>query len=219
MYRYLFFDLDGTLSDSSEGIFHCLRYSLEKMKVPPLPYETERLFIGPPLPESYAAYCGFDEAQISRAVSYFRESYLSQGRNEVSGIDGIHEALKQLQEAGYILAVTSSKEHPACLETLDKLDLTKYFTVVCGSPSDLARNTKELVIRKAMEQLGLTAADTNDILMVGDRKYDVAGAAAVGISCLGVTFCGFAPEGELEEAGAVAVVSSPAEMVRYILNH
>jgi len=219
MYRYIFFDLDGTLTDSSEGVFNCLRYALEQMGAPIPPLETQRLFIGPPLMESFSTYCRFDEEMCAQAVTYFRKRYMETGKNEVSAVAGIAEALQHLKDAGKILTVTSSKLHNACCEVVEHLGLAPYFSIIAGSPSDYQLNTKEAVIRRVMKQLELSEVDSHEILLVGDRKYDVLGAAAVGIDCLGVTFCGFAPEGELEEAGAIAVVSSPKEMVNYILNH
>ncbi len=219
MYRYIFFDLDGTLTDSSEGILNCLRYAMQKMGAPAIPPETEKLFIGPPLLESFSLRCGFDEEQAKQAIVYFRERYVVEGKKEVSGIPGMPGILQKLKDAGKTLAITSSKEHIACCEVVDHLGLTPYFDVISGSPSDYQLNTKEAVIRHVMGKFGLSEADSKEILLVGDRKYDVLGAAAVGIDCLGVTFCGFAPEGELEEAGAIAVVSTPEEMGSYILTH
>lgn len=219
MYRYLFFDLDGTLTDSSEGIFNCLRYALEKMGTPPLPHEVERLFIGPPLQDSFTAHCGYTRQQVLQAIQYFRERYLRLGIHEVAPVPGMQEALEELKRRGFVLTVTSSKENTACRTVVDNLGLTPYFTVVMGSTSDLSSCTKADVIRFTMQALGLTADDAPSILMVGDRKYDVLGARECGIACLGLDCCGFAPAGELEEAGAIAIVHTPEEMVAYILHH
>ena len=219
MFRYIFFDLDGTLTDSSEGIFNCLRYALEKMGTPPLPHEVERLFIGPPLQDSFTAHCGYTPQQTLQAIQYFRERYLRQGIHEVAPVPGMREALQQLKDHGRILTVASNKENTACRTVVDNLGLTPFFTVVMGSTSDLSSCTKADVVRFTMDALGLTAEDAPSILMVGDRKYDVIGARACGIACLGLDVCGFAPKGELEEAGAAAVVHTVEEMTDYILHH
>ncbi len=217
MYRYVFFDFDGTLTDSSEGILHSLRYALEKMGTPPLPPETEKLFIGPPLQESFALHCGYTPEQVVQAIHLFREYYCAKGITEMAPIPGMEEALRHLQDRGLLLAVTSSKEHNACCQAMENLGLAPFFAVIAGSESDLSHNTKADIIRSVMEQLHLTEENVPEILLVGDRKYDVIGAAQWGIPCLGVDFCGFAPEGELTEAGAVAVVHTAEEMADYIL--
>ena len=217
MYTHIFFDLDGTLTDSSAGIFHSLRYALSKMGAPPLPPETEKLFIGPPLQESFTVQCGYDEARTMEAIRLFREYYLKTGIREVLVVPGMEEALRALRERGLTLAVTSSKEQEACRRVVENLGLTAYFDAVMGASSDLSSCTKADVIRAAMAALGLGAADRNRILLVGDRKYDVLGAAACGIPCLGLDACGFAPAGELEAAGAAAVVHTPGEMADWIL--
>ena len=63
MYRYILFDLDGTLTDSKEGIFNCLRYALEKMGRPVPPEEELFKFIGPPLQDSYMRFCGMTQEE------------------------------------------------------------------------------------------------------------------------------------------------------------
>ena len=216
MYRTILFDLDGTLTDSSEGIYKCICYAMEKMGDTPIPPEMACQFIGPPLEDSFQRLCGYSPEDSLRALHLFRERYAPLGSKEVKAVDGIAPALRRLQADGRTLAVASSKEERACHMVIENLGLTRYFTVIAGHNVTLA-NTKEAVIRSAMERLGLTETDREEILMVGDRHYDVEGAAACGIRCLGVDFCGFAPQGELEAAGAIAVVSSAEEMADYIL--
>lgn len=216
MYHTIFFDLDGTLTDSSEGIFKCFAYALDCMKAPPLPHELENQIIGPPLEDSFARLCGFSPEDCTRALNFFRQRYRAEGCREVKIVPGIPEALAALRGAGLRLAVASSKEERGCHLVLEALGIHDCFDCIAGHNVTLA-STKEAVIRSAMAQMGL--ADASGVLMVGDRKYDADGAAAVGMDCLGVDFCGFAPAGELEAHGVHTVVRTAREMTEYILAH
>ena len=216
MYHTIFFDLDGTLTDSSEGIFNCFHYALDCMGAPPLPQGEEFQIIGPPLEDSFARLCGFSPEDCTKALGFFRQRYRTEGCREVKIVPGMKEALQELRAAGLRLAVASSKEERGCHLVLEALGIHDCFDCIAGHNVTLA-STKEAVIRSAMAQMGLP--DAAGVLMVGDRKYDAIGAAAVGMDCLGVDFCGFAPEGELKAYGVHTVVSTPREMTDYILAH
>ena len=219
MYRYLFFDLDGTLTDSKEGLFNSIRYALKKVGGPELEEQTLLKFIGPPLVDSYMEHCGFTMEQALEAEKAFQERYIPVGIYENTPAEGIRELLERLKEKGYRMAVASSKPETMCREVCGRFGFTPYLDVISGSPLLGNKVTKADVIRNAMAALGLTEKDRGGILMVGDRKFDVLGAAACGIGCLGVEFFGYAEEGELEKAGAVAVVKTVEEMEAYILSH
>lgn len=216
MYHTIFFDLDGTLTDSSEGIFNCFHYALDCMGAPPLPQGEEFQIIGPPLEDSFARLCGFSPEDCTKALGFFRQRYRTEGCREVKIVPGMKEALQELRAAGLRLAVASSKEERGCHLVLEALGIHDCFDCIAGHNVTLA-STKEAVIRSAMAQMGLP--DAAGVLMVGDRKYDAIGAAAVGMDCLGVDFCGFAPEGELKAYGVHTVVSTTREMTDYILAH
>ncbi len=216
MYHTIFFDLDGTLTDSSEGIFKCFHYALDCMHAPPLPQGEEFQIIGPPLEDSFARLCGFSPEDCVKALGFFRQRYRTEGCREVKIVPGMRKALETLRAAGLRLAVASSKEERGCHLVLEALGIHDCFDCISGHNVTLA-STKEAVIRAAMEQMGLP--DASGVLMVGDRKYDADGAAAVGMDCLGVDFCGFAPAGELEAHGVLAVVHTAQEMTEYILAH
>ena len=125
---------------------------------------------------------------------------------------------QELKAKGYTLALASSKPEELCVSICARFGFTPSLAAVTGSPAG-ADWGKADVIREAMRRLGLTDADKSAILMVGDRKYDVLGAAECGIACVGVEFFGYAAPGELAEAGAAAVVQTPEELEDYILNH
>ena len=219
MYRYIFFDLDGTLTDSKEGLFNSIRYALEKLGAPQ-PDETTLLkFIGPPLVDSYMEHCGFSAQQALEAEKIFQERYIPVGIYENAPAEGCVELFAHLKERGYRLAVASSKPESMCREICRRFGFAPYLDDISGSPLVGNKVTKADVIRNAMTHLGLTEADKNAILMIGDRKFDVLGAGECGIDCVGVEFFGYAEEGELEKAGAVAVVKTVAELENFILSH
>lgn len=218
MYRYLFFDLDGTLTDSKEGILNCLRYAFEKMGTPTPEEETLLQFIGPPLQESFMRYCGFSREQALEGLRLFRERYVPIGKLENTPAPGMAELLARLKERGYVLALASSKPEEMCLSICERFGFTPSLSTIAGSPPE-SDWEKVDVIRETMRRLGLRADETGEILMVGDRKFDVLGARACGIDCVGVEFFGYAQPGELTEAGAVAVVRTAEELEKFILAH
>ena len=218
MYHYIFFDLDGTLTDSKEGIFNCLRYALEKLGEPVPPESTLLKFIGPPLQESFMNYCGFDKEKAMEGIKLFRERYSSLGKFENAAAPGMAELCRRLREKGYVLALASSKPEEMCRPICEKFGFSPSMEVITGSPP-VGDWQKADVIRETMRRLGLMEADKPSILMVGDRKFDVLGAAECGIDCVGVEFFGYAAPGELAEAGAVAVVRTAGELEQFILNH
>ena len=208
MYHTIFFDLDGTLTDSKEGIVNCLRRTLETMGRP-VPEEAILLkFVGPPLQDSLRTYCGFtEEAQAQEATRIFRSYYTAQGQYENRAMPGMAELLSRLKARGLTMAVASSKVEPMCRSICQRFGFTPSLKAIVGSPpSD--DSSKAAILREAMSRLGIAPQDASRCLMVGDRKYDVAGARACGMDCLGVEFFGYADPGELREAGAVAVVDS-----------
>ena len=218
MYHYIFFDLDGTLTDSKEGILNSLRYAFDKLGEPVPPESTLIKFIGPPLQESFMAYCGYDTETAARGVEVFRERYEPVGQYENQPAPGLRELLARLKERGYTLALASSKPEKLCLSICERFGFTQSLQTIVGSPIG-ADWQKADVIREVMRRLGLAEADKTSMLMVGDRKYDVLGAAECGLPCVGVEFFGYAAPGELAQAGAAAVVHTAAELETYILSH
>ena len=129
--------------------------------------------------------------------------------------DGVEEMVKTLSKVGARLILATSKPERYAVKIMEHFNLAKYFTMLCGA-DDYAKNrsTKEQVVRYAIEQNGIT--DIGEVIMVGDRKYDVIGAAAVGIKTIGVLY-GFGDEEELSAAGAMHLVKTPRELTEYLL--
>ena len=148
----------------------------------------------------------------------FRLRYEPVGQYENRAAPGMEAMMGRLREKGYVLALASSKPENLCRSICARFGFAPHLTVLVGSPPN-GDWEKEDVVREAIRQLGLTAADAPQVLMVGDRKFDVEGARACGVDCAGVEFFGYAPAGELEEAGAVAVVGTAEELEAFILAH
>ena len=211
-FKYLLFDLDGTLTDSQEGIINCVRHAAETMGFD-MPERPER-FLGPPLYDSFAEFCGLDEEQVLEAVRIYRERYKSIGLFENSVYDGIPEMLERLKKGGKELFVATSKPEVFAKRILEKFGLAHYFRIIGGADINGSRNEKREVIEYIFGQAGITPAD--GILMIGDRKHDIIGAHKTGIECLGVLW-GYGPEEELVQAGADYIADTPQKAADMLL--
>lgn len=218
MYRYIFFDLDGTLTDSKEGIINSALYAMDRLGTPRPDDATMLKFIGPPLVGSFMEHCGYDRETAEEALRLYRERYIPIGQFENHPVEGGAALLKRLKATGRTLALASSKPETMCTAICERFGFTPSLDTISGSPP-VGECTKADVIREAMRRLRLDEADKASILMVGDRKFDVAGAAECGIDCVGVEFFGYAEEDELKNAGAVAVVKTVEELEQFILRH
>ena len=220
MYQYLLFDLDGTLTDSAEGIIKCVQYAAEKMGAELKKAEELRVFVGPPLSESFQNVYGFSEADTQQAIAYYRERFKPIGMFENAVYPGIPEMLKAMKENGKINLIASSKPQEFVETILEHFDIAKYFDIIVGASMDESRNTKEAVIEEALFQLKSTDRygqySDDKCVMIGDRKYDIHGARYFGLRNIGVSY-GFAPVGELEEAGADVIVDTVEELTRVLL--
>ncbi len=223
MYHYILFDLDGTLTDPKQGITGCVQYALRKLGMEAPDADALEPFIGPPLLDSFQEFCGFDEEKGLQAVAYYRERYAASGWFENEAYPGIVEMLARLQEAGCHLAVASSKPEVFVEKILVHFGMRPYFEVVVGSELDGSRARKEEVVEEALRQLlgedapaKGAAGNRTDVVMAGDRKFDVKGAQQFGLASIGVTY-GYAAEGELAEAGADRIVDTVEELAEALL--
>lgn len=215
-FQYLLFDLDGTLTDSGEGILRCVRYALQKCGKPNIEDKALQSFIGPPLLDSFQNVCRMSLEEAKYAVSQYRERFARIGMFENSVYEGIPVLLQQLQASGYTLAIATSKPEIFTRKILTHFHLSSYFTVVAGSNIQKEGETKADIIQLVFQRLGLTSDDLAKAVMIGDRKYDIIGAKACGIPCVGVSY-GYAPAGELEAYHADRIVSSVTELAALFL--
>ena len=174
-YRALLFDLDGTLTDSGEGITKSVQYALEKLGKPEPDLQKLRIFVGPPLMEQFMSYASLTEEEGRQAVAYYRERYTPVGLYENKVYDGVPEMLRELKDRGYLLAVASSKPTVFVRKVLEHFDLLSCFDVVIGSEMDGRRTEKVEVIEAALEELGMQDR-RDEVMMIGDRLHDVEGA-------------------------------------------
>ena len=243
MYEYILFDLDGTLTDSKPGITTCVQYALHRMGIEEPDLDKLERFIGPPLMDSFHDFYGFSEEQGKQATAYYRERYSVTGLFENEVYPGIDRLLADLKAAGKKLAVASSKPEVCVERILDHFGLLIYFDVVVGSDLNGTRTKKEEVVEEALRQLlpeqlfqeisdrkcengetGVTGTDGknsddlkyNTIAMVGDRRFDMAGAEAYHIAGIGVAY-GYAVPGELEKAGADVIAETVEELGKILL--
>ena len=218
MYKYIFFDLDGTLTDPREGITKSVQYALLKMGIEEKDLTKLEPFIGPPLLESFGEYYGFSMEQARKAVEYYREYFSEKGVFENLLFDGVKELLAVLKAHGKVIAVASSKPEVFVRMILEHFGIDPFFDFVCGGSMDESRINKADVIRELLYRMQLSGEEQKKILMVGDRRHDVEGAAHFGIPCLGLSM-GFAAEGELKQAGAAAIADSIREVGEFILKN
>ena len=211
MKKSILFDLDGTLTDSGEGIISCAKMTLERFGLPiPSPDEL-RTFVGPPLGDSFMKY-GVPADLVEEAIAVFRSRYLPIGKIENHLYPGIRELLETLKGQGHKLYVATSKPEVPAVEVLEHFDLAPFFECICGATFDQSRVSKSDVIAFLLEQIG---TDT-DAVMVGDTAFDVIGAAAHGIPTIGVSW-GYGKVPDMKKVGAAAIADTP-EMLLKLLN-
>ena len=210
MKKTVLFDLDGTLTDSGEGIINCATLALRHFGLPIPPYEDMRTFVGPPLHDSFVRF-GVPADQTDEAIRVYRSRYIPTGMFENTPYPGIRELLEKLRSEGYTLYVATSKPEEMSVTILEKFDLARYFRRICGASIDSSRSTKDAVIAYLLESSGAKA----DMVMVGDTKYDILGAKAHGIPAIGVGW-GYGKVEEMVEAGAVGIAGTMEELVELI---
>ena len=208
-YKYLLFDLDGTLTYSHPGIYNCIRYALEAFGRPQPTEKQLRACVGPPLTYSFSEIFGMSEEETEAAVKKYRERYADKGLFENEPIPGAAELLASLKQKGYVQAIATSKPKIFAERIADKFNFTPFLDAVAGSGTDGSFPTKGSVIREAMR---LLRAEKELCLMLGDRRQDAEGARECDIDFAGFSG-GYAEPGELE-AEAPAFLFSDFEELR-----
>ena len=202
MKKTVLFDLDGTLTDSGEGIINCAALALAHFGLPVPSREELRVFVGPPLYESFQRF-GVPADRVDEAIRVYRSRYIPTGMFENTPYPGIQALLEALKKDGYTLYVATSKPEEMSVTILERFGLAPYFDRICGASTDTSRSTKDAVIAYLLEQSGTK----EDMVMVGDTKYDVLGAKAHGIPAIGVSW-GYGSVEEMLEAAAVGIAHS-----------
>lgn len=206
MPKAILFDLDGTLTDSGEGIINCASLALRHYGIPVPDRETMRVFVGPPLRDTFFKF-GVPEDKLDEAVEVYRSRYIPIGKFENTPYPGIYDLLARLKAEGHKLYVATSKPEQMSMDILNKFELTPYFDLLAGATLDGSRDHKADVIAYLLQQTG----SDMEAIMVGDTVYDVVGAAAHGIPTVGVSW-GYGNVSEMESAGAKAIAHTMEEL-------
>lgn len=206
MPKAILFDLDGTLTDSGEGIINCASLALRHYGIPVPDRETMRVFVGPPLRDTFFKF-GVPEDKLDEAVEVYRSRYIPIGKFENTPYPGIYDLLARLKAEGHKLYVATSKPEQMSMDILNKFELTPYFDLLAGATLDGSRDHKADVIAYLLQQTG----SDMEAIMVGDTVYDVVGAAAHGIPTVGVSW-GYGNVSEMENAGAKAIAHTMEEL-------
>ncbi len=201
----IIFDLDGTLTDSAEGVIRSAQHMQEKMGISKWADEDLKFIVGPPLIKTFTEDFQMNQEDAQRALGFFRERYATVGLFENKVYDGIPEMLEELKKKGKCLVVATSKKEETAVRILKHFEIDGYFDIIGGDNREIGRDTKAKVIEYVLESLG---AKKEDAIMVGDRKFDVEGAHLVGIPCIAVEF-GYGNRAEFEAYGADYIAETP----------
>ena len=212
MAKTILFDLDGTLTDSGEGIINCAILALEHYGLPIPNREEMRTFVGPPLHESFIRH-GVPAEQAEEAIRIYRSRYIPIGAYENTPYPGVRELLETLKAQGHTLFVATSKPEEMSIKILEHFDLAKYFDRICGASMDSSRSSKEAVIAYLIDLNGRA----DNMVMVGDTKFDIIGAKAHGIPGIGVSW-GYGKVEQMQEAGAVAIAESMDALLSLLIS-
>ena len=213
-YHTVLFDLDGTITDSGPGIMNCVRYALQKAGMPEADEAELRAFIGPPLHEQFRDFCGITDDQAEEMVRQYRERYSGTGIFENRVYDGVIPMLEQLKGAGIRILLATSKPEKFAKIIADHFGFAEYFDFIGGANMDGTRTDKQEVIEYVLESCGVS--DRTDLIMVGDRRYDVEGAKKAGLASMGVLY-GYGSREEIEAAGPDLIAETPADVTALIL--
>ncbi len=206
-YRYIIFDMDGTLVDSAHGVTKAVAYALRHFGIEVSDLAQLNGFVGLPIKDAFMEYYGFPEDKAVAALSKYREKFTVEGLNDNRPFPGIRELLARLKSQGYELLVATCKPEPFARIILDRHRLSEYFMMIGGAEFASGRQRKDDVLRYVLHKRGIT--DPARAVVVGDRKYDVWAAADLGVDFIGVLW-GYGSREELTGAGASQLAPSVA---------
>ena len=213
-YDAVFFDFDGTIADTGEGIFDSVKYAIEAMGFSPLPDDRLRTFIGPPVFDSFKRELPMNDEQAAAAVEKYRERYSESGIYKLRVYDGIENLIKKLKNSGIKVAIASSKPEKFVITIIDYLGISSLIDFIAAPESDKAPEGKTVLVERAVNHFGV---DKRRALMVGDRYFDIDGANGAGVESVGVTF-GYGSREELEKACSTYLADCAADIEKIIFS-
>jgi len=213
-FKYILFDLDGTLINSEAGVLRCIKLALKEINQEDAPYSTLRKMIGPPFRQSMKEFFGVEGQEIENLIKKYRTQYDIDGWCDCKVYDGVMDMLKKLKESGKTIALATSKPERFTQKIMDHFGFLPYFDFIGASLGDGTRDRKSKVISHVFLSLGIK--DIDKAVMVGDTKYDIYGAKEAGIKSVGILW-GFGDRAELEEAGADYIANNPLDVLKLLV--
>ena len=216
-YDYVIFDFDGTVVDTGEGILKSLQYSFREMgrEVPEL--DDLKKFIGPPIYYSYTTYYGVSEEEVGEYIKKYRERYKVKGIYECELYDGMTQLLDSLKAEGIKFGIASPKPLHLIYSVADYLKITDKFDAIVGVKiDDSNHSSKTQLVLDAMTEMGAT--DKSKVMMVGDRLYDIDGAAGAGVDSCGAIW-GYGNEEEFREHNATYIAYKTTDVYELAVNN
>nr|MDD6336025.1 HAD hydrolase-like protein [bacterium] len=209
-FDWILLDLDGTLTDSAEGIKKSVRHALNRMGWPQPAEERMDDWIGPPLRDSFMMFCGMSAQQAETAISLYRERFSTIGWMENRVYEGVVDMLAGLRQAGYCLALATAKPLVFAQKIIPYFGLEQYLSHINGADLSGAKQTKVSVMQAVLSSTG-----AKHPLMIGDREDDARASVELGVPCLGAGW-GYAKPGELEAAGCIHIAEKPSDVLEWI---
>ncbi len=218
MYKYIFFDLDGTLTQSEFGIINSIIYALNSMGIEVDDPQSVKRFIGPPLILAFKDFYGMSDEDAEKAARFYRERYNEGEMFNAPLYEGIENALKSLKDNGCRLYVVTSKPAVFARKIVEHFDIMKYFEAIIGPDLGDKSYSKAELVARAISEAGESenrndSYTVSDFVMIGDRFYDIEGAVANDIDSIGVLY-GYGNLKELEDAGATHIAETAGDIVR-----
>jgi phosphoglycolate phosphatase len=198
------FDLDGTLADPGTSIVSSVVRALELLGEPVPPAHLLRGFVGPPLVDTFAGP-GLSAGRVDRAIELYRAHFDAEGIRLYRPYLGMPALVDDLRAAGVTVGIATSKPTQIAGRVLDVMGWRPGFDVLAGATMDSSRSAKADIIALALDELSARGHRADGVVMVGDRRHDIAGAHAHGLPAVGVTW-GYGDPAELLTAGADRIV-------------
>ncbi|MCQ2462477.1 MAG: HAD-IA family hydrolase [Clostridia bacterium] len=215
-YKLIVFDFDGTVVDTGDGIIKSLVYALKKHSVPVPDEKFLRRFIGPPIYDSFINDYGATQENVHDFIKSYRERYFVKGIYECEVYEGVIHMLEEIKKAGCLIGIASSKPEKLIYDVMNYTGITPLFDAICGVDLDESKKkSKAELIMLCAEKLGVE--DAKEILMVGDRFYDIDGAKKAGADSAGMLY-GYGSREEFEEHKADYIFSSAAQLEAFLLS-
>lgn len=214
-YKYILFDLDGTIAESALGIRHSLERMLADLDVGGVDLSDYTKYIGPPLYDTLRGLCGLPEEKVEKGYDLYRHYYDTEGRAMNKPYDGIREVLSAMRDSGARLAVCSSKLETTAKVVMDDIGMTGYFDKICGSNREGTRKDKRDLIPYAIEQLGGSIEEKSSAVMLGDTWYDAKGAFECGVDFIACSY-GYGAEDDMQKYNPVAWAENPSDILNIL---